>query len=494
MPTCLTAIPRTHRSSQSVSTSRHRSARDLYDAELQRAIQLSLEEVGSAGAHRPGYVPSPSPWQSSEPPLVDRGTRPSAASSYSREEEDDPDLKAAIEASLREANAPKPSAPIVIDVSDRSPYISSPGPGYAQSYPPSSATPKPRAPQIPSYDLEPLEEDAILTFNQTVEQVQAQGGRDLSRYPAVTELFDKANALRPKLAMSLNDTSRKERAYVGVYTRVLCSLVHLAEMLVEMHEKLSQAVKLYDKLLTEQLSRPSWRTAPSAAPRHDTGAYASQYQSVNGTYSQWQSQPTSQQVPATPVQPTSYFSPSAAPQSNGAYVASSPAEPSQHQMYQPQTAPILSPTSPSIQPRYGQESLPYAAMSPPPVSVPQYGAAPTPTPASLPVSFQPPAAASAPPPPPIQSQPQPQPQQAPSAPPLSRQNTFSGYPQQQQQPVANGYLARSNTVAASSHAPSQLQHLQQMSVPLPNFPQVPNTIPQYAPPEPERKEALLIDL
>ena len=163
-------------------------------------------------------------------------------------------------------------------------------------------------------------------------------------------------------------------------------------------------------------------------------------------------------------------------------------------MYQPQTAPILSPTSPSIQPRYGQESLPYAAMSPPPVSVPQYGAAPTPTPASLPVSFQPPAAASAPPPPPIQSQPQPQPQQAPSAPPLSRQNTFSGYPQQQQQPVANGYLARSNTVAASSHAPSQLQHLQQMSVPLPNFPQVPNTIPQYAPPEPERKEALLIDL
>ena len=60
--------------------------------------------------------------------------------------------------------------------------------------------------------------------------------------------------------------------------------------------------------------------------------------------------------------------------------------------------------------------------------------------------------------------------------------------------VANGYLARSNTVAASSHAPSQLQHLQQMSVPLPNFPQVPNTIPQYAPPEPERKEALLIDL
>lgn len=205
------AVHRTHRSSQSVSTSRHRSARDLYDSELQRAIQLSLEEVGAAGGHRPGYVPSPSPWQTSEPPLVDNSTRSYASSSYSREEEDDPDLRAAIEASLREANAPKPSAPIVIDASERFMAEQQAAPGYAQSYPPSSATPKPRLPTIPNYDLEVLETDAILTFNQTMEQVQAQGGRDLSRYPAVTELFDKANALRPKLAMSLNDTSRKER-------------------------------------------------------------------------------------------------------------------------------------------------------------------------------------------------------------------------------------------------------------------------------------------
>lgn len=55
-----------------------------------------------------------------------------------------------------------------------------------------------------------MEADAILTFNQTVEQLQAQGGRDISRYPAVTELYDKASALRPKLAMNLSDTSRKE--------------------------------------------------------------------------------------------------------------------------------------------------------------------------------------------------------------------------------------------------------------------------------------------
>ncbi|KAI0762461.1 hypothetical protein C8Q74DRAFT_1382419 [Fomes fomentarius] len=487
---------KTHRSSQSVSSSRHRPARELYDAELQRAIQLSLEEVGAAGGHRPGYVPSPSPWQTSEPPLVDRMTHPYASSSYSRnEEEDDPDLKAAIEASLREASAPRPSAPIVIDASDRSPYISTETrPGYAQSYPPSSTTPKPRLPTIPNYDLEPLETDTILTFNQTVEQVQAQGGRDLSRYPAVTELFDKANALRPKLAMNLNDSSRKE------------------QLLVDMHEKLSQAVKLYDKLLTEQLSRPAWRAGPSAAP------YSPQYQQVNGTYSQWQPELQAQQVPSTPAQaapPASYYAPTPsapAPQPNGAYMNSPTSE------HAPQSI------SPPTQQRYGQEGLPYSALSPPPVSIPLYGTTSTPAP---PVSYQTvpppqPVAASAPPPPPVQqyqSQPpqqqqlqqyqQPQQQQQqqqqhiPSAPSLSRHNTFSGYQPAQAPPaLANTYLGRSNTVSASSHTSSQLQHLQQMSVPLPSFPQVPNTPPQiqgYAgystgPPEPERKEALLIDL
>lgn len=187
-----------------MSSSRNRTARDVADAELQRAIQLSLQEVGAAGGHRPGYVPSPSSWQSSEPPLVDRRTHPNP-SPY-QEEEDDPDLRAAIEASLREASAPKPSAPMSIETAPVA-YMN----GFAQSYPPSAPTPKPTTVTIPNHDLQPLEADAILTFSQTIEQVQAQGGRDLSTYPAVTELFDKANGLRPKLAMSMSDTGRKER-------------------------------------------------------------------------------------------------------------------------------------------------------------------------------------------------------------------------------------------------------------------------------------------
>jgi growth factor-regulated tyrosine kinase substrate len=140
--------------------------------------------------------------------LVDRLTRPDYKSP--REEDEDPDLRAAIEASLREANAPKPSAPVAVD-SPRLKPTSHSGQGYTPSYLPNVIPPHPSPPKLPNYDLAPLETDAILTFSQTVEQAQAQGGRDISRYPAMNELYDKANSLRPKLAMNLDDTGRKER-------------------------------------------------------------------------------------------------------------------------------------------------------------------------------------------------------------------------------------------------------------------------------------------
>lgn len=71
----------------------------------------------------------------------------------------------------------------------------------------------PTRPKLAGYDLEPLKTDVILTFSQTVEQ-EVQGGCDMSRYPAVNELYDKANDLRLKLAMSLDATDRKEHVPV----------------------------------------------------------------------------------------------------------------------------------------------------------------------------------------------------------------------------------------------------------------------------------------
>ncbi|KZT68819.1 ubiquitin binding protein [Daedalea quercina L-15889] len=478
---------RNHRPSQSVSSSRHRVARDLYDAELQRAIQLSLEEVGAAGGRRPGYVPSPSPWQSSEPPLVDRRTHPYASPPLPQGEEDDPDLRAAIEASLREANAPRPSAPVVIDTpSQEQPAPYGNGYGIPSSYPPSAVTPKPKAPTLPNYDLEPLEADAIMTFNQTVDQVQAQGITDVSRYPAVTELYDKANALRPKLAMSLSDTGRKE------------------QLLQEMHEKLSQAVKLYDNLLTQQVSRPTWQSA--STNYQQANGYAPQYHPVEPVYNQWnvpQAQQPMSPGPSQASQPTYLGREQSV--TNGTYVMSQATEVQPQPMYQPSYQPSQMVTSP--QPYSNSPYTQATPASPAPVTIPQYGAPPAP-PSAVPYPPPTPAQPAALPamsPPQTTSAPAPPIASASSGAPgfqstLTRSHTVASHARPSDQQTQT-YIVRHNTM---SHPPEQLQQLQQLSAPppqLPNFPTVPTDSPQaYAgyghsiSVEPERKEALLIDL
>ncbi|KAJ6569707.1 hypothetical protein B0H10DRAFT_2109262 [Mycena sp. CBHHK59/15] len=497
---------RGHRHSTSLHGTRHRPAREFADAELQRAIQLSLQEVGAANGHaRPGYTPyqpDTTTWHYTEPPLVDRSTHPKTQAS----EEDDPDLRAAIEASLRESNAPRPSAPMAIETPrmEEPGFAYNNGPGYSQSYPPGVVPPQPAA-RVPSYDLEPLESDAILTFSQTVEQVQGQGGRDMTRYPAVNELYDKASSLRPKLALSLDDAGRKE------------------QMLSDMHDKLSQAVKLYDKLLTEQVVHPRWRSPqPVANPPYQqaNSVYSSEYNTANG-YNQWQApknpaeqqytpraesvQPQrfpQQQQYVEPQQQQSQYAPPAqqytpTPQFNQPQASTSHTQP----QYQPVTSQPLPPVSyapqPQVQPSTPSFQQPVTyAQSPPPQA--QY--------ASPPPTISPPQSHS---------------------PTLSRHNTVA-YTVPTSPPVDNSmYLARTTATASTQHRPPQQQYQpppQQPQQPqyqqpapqqpqyvaspppsLPAFPVAPTSAPQsfsmYAPsmiptgvPQPERKEALLIDL
>ncbi|TRM62965.1 hypothetical protein BD626DRAFT_497163 [Schizophyllum amplum] len=420
---------KTHRSSQSMHGSRSRAARDIADAELQRAIQLSLEEVGAAGGHRPGYVPAqPSNWQSSEPPLVDRSTRNPGAFT----EEDDPDLRAAIEASLRESNAPKPSAPIAMD-SPQPVFSEHPGPGFSQSYPSSSHLTSPTLPRIPNHDLEPLESDAILTFSQTVEQVHAQGGRDIARYPAVGELYNKANSLRPKLALSMDDTGRKE------------------QVLSEMHDKLSQAVKLYDSLLTRNPAQPPYQ--PQANGHYDP-SYAPP--SAYGPWSPAPAPEVSQQYAQPP--PQQYAQP--------------PPQWQQQAAYSPQQSTYQPLSSPSIQPSYEQTQV---ASNPVP-SAPA-GMDParnvTPTPMSPVLAGQ--------------------------GTQLQRSQTHSAAASSRASPLA-GMPQRTNTYAARPVARANEGVPAPSNVQLPAFPVAPTSAPQtfslYAPSclDEPRKEAALIDL
>jgi growth factor-regulated tyrosine kinase substrate len=185
-------VPKVSHSPPNARGSRSKTFRDA-DTDLQRAIQLSLEAAGVSGAlGSSGYTPS-------QPPSTVNPNNGPADLDFGN----DPDLKAAIEASLRDVPNPIPSAPLPVEF---------PQP---VALPPRQISPSQPLPTsfstLPNYDMDLRESDTIMTFSQTVEQAQHDpNGRDISRYPALNQLYDQANGLRPKLAMSLDDTSRRE--------------------------------------------------------------------------------------------------------------------------------------------------------------------------------------------------------------------------------------------------------------------------------------------
>ena len=324
-----------------------------------------------------------------------------------------------------------------------------------------------------------------------------------------------------------------------------------------MHEKLSQAVKLYDKLLTDQLSHPTWRrtspeqartkTLPSSSTYTQNG-YA-QSHGPNG-YNQWGSSSASSQVPQSPTAQTS-FQPTYAPPPPPLPSTSGPEYTQSSYSYNPSTAeqeqrhiiapPVLPVSSPSWQPLFsgaqgaqtyqpvsvlqaispvplinnlggvdskGQEPA-KSALPSLPESYPQYAAQPTPTPSAptLPPSV-----------PPLNT--------VPDRSAITRAHTISSRssitsPSLPSQPHSPS-LVRASTVShvpppharTQSHPRAQPVHaLQQPSHPpplqpqfnpsLPAFPTVPTSTPQafdlYAPSAPtappqERREEMLIEL
>lgn len=293
-----------------------------------------------------------------------------------------------------------------------------------------------------------------------------------------------------------------------------------------MHEKLSQAVKLYDQLLTEQLSRPSWRAASSAAS-------PGRYGTVDGSYNQWTQQPATSSAITDPSQRAWTYAPNHTQSYQQAQQVSAPAttttsnvpyppalqesynsEPipssSQYGVPQQYGAPSLAPSHPPQQtPSQAQTfSLPFS-----PISQPQYQLPPQAPPSALPRSPPPQLANNGNPPQPSTSYASSvdAPQQVSSPPPESRSQilpyqsvipspAFNPPPRQNTVPYA-APLSSTPGPAAQQQGYYQLQP-PLMQTPLPQFPVAPTSNPQsfslYGPSpsleQTERKEALLIDL
>ncbi|KAI8988563.1 hypothetical protein BDF20DRAFT_905080 [Mycotypha africana] len=207
----------TNASTKAIKSSAPRSAQpssDQFDDDIKKAIELSLQEAEQQkNKYSSGYTPSSTSYNQQQPQQqITNGV--SAV-------EEDPDLAAAIAASLRD-----------MEISQQR-TSNSQEENYRQQQ---------QTPAINANDLTSVEMENILLFSTLMERVYATGG-DVSNDNQINQLYTQIGALQPKLVKSLNETIRKKNAFI------------------ELHEKLTMVVKAYDKLLEERIAGTYQQTA-----------------------------------------------------------------------------------------------------------------------------------------------------------------------------------------------------------------------------------------
>lgn len=163
--------------------SRDAIADTSFDADLKRALEMSLEESKeqSGGA---GYVPQ------SQTHSQSNGT--SKQSSKVKDDDEDDDLKAAIAASLQDMEEQKKQHAETL---------------RSQSSAANGAAA--RTPRKPDYELSPAEAENINLFSTFVDRLQHQPPGTILREPQIQELYDSIGTLRPKLARTYGETMSK---------------------------------------------------------------------------------------------------------------------------------------------------------------------------------------------------------------------------------------------------------------------------------------------
>lgn len=213
---------------------------EQYDADLQRAIALSLAE-GSTNRDSNNIV-------GSHPGMIGRKLEGTDAI-----ENEDDELRLAIEASLADMHQVRPSAPGAMEDQEVDYKVSVARYhdllGRLVSLIASSCQP------LPTYDLTSRETETMLTFAQTVEHAVGFGDQNFQRFPHVYPLYEQAHGLAGKLQRNIEEKATKQCEQGGPSYMVPASESDyriLIDMLSEMHDRLMYAVRRYDQLQEEQ--------------------------------------------------------------------------------------------------------------------------------------------------------------------------------------------------------------------------------------------------
>lgn len=225
-----------------------RSARveDSFDTDLKKALEMSLEEAkGESATAGSGFVPQSQ--LSATPKSAVKDHRISSKTARTKDDDEDPELKAAIAASLQDMEQAKikHAQSLRQQQSGRS--------TDTNNAPAASGT-------RPNYELTPGEAENINLFSTLVDRLQHQPPGTVLREPQIQELYESIGSLRPRLARTYGETMSKH------------------DTLLDLHSKLASVVRYYDRMLEERLSN-TW-----SDPYGARNAHATRYQNSNGMY------------------------------------------------------------------------------------------------------------------------------------------------------------------------------------------------------------------